>query len=122
MNSLALAAAGAAVAGLTACSHATVPSAVPASSSTVTSPSTVTSSPTVSHSAVPVNCRRQYDTWKQGPGKGLVAELSAVSSADTVGNTRVLTAVLKKAEPAVARAAATQCPPVRTRRGTGNLY
>ena len=110
MKRLVLVAAGAAVAGLTACSHGSAPSAASASSSTagatVTSSAgaTITSTPGVTHSAVAVNCKQQYDTWKNGPGKGLVAQLSAVSSAETAGNVQTLTAALKNAEPALARA------------------
>jgi len=59
----------------------------------------------VSHSAVPVNCKQQYDAWKQGPGKGLVAALSAVGSAGQAGDIHVLTAVLKRTSPALTRAA-----------------
>jgi hypothetical protein len=111
MKRLVLVAVGAAVAGLTACSQTPVPSAVSASSSTaganVTSSAgaSVTSSPGATHSAVAVTCKQQYDTWKNGPGKGLVARLSAVSSAEAAGNVQALTAALRNAEPALARAA-----------------
>ena len=90
MKRIALAAAVAAVAGLAACSHAAAPAAAPA---------------THRNPPVPVSCSRQYDTWQQGPGKGLIAALHAVSTAGTVGDTHVLTAALQKARPAVARAA-----------------
>ena len=90
MKRIALAAAGAALAGLTACSHAAAPAAAPASHR---------------NPPVPVSCSRQYDTWQHGPGKGLIAALHAVSRADTAGGTHVLTAALQKARPAVARAA-----------------
>jgi hypothetical protein len=70
-------------AGLTACSHAAVPAAAPAGV------------------RVPVNCSQQYKTWTHGPGKGLIAALDAISSAETVGDTRVLTATLKNTRPAV---------------------
>lgn len=94
MKRLARVAAGAAVAaGLAACSHTTAPSSASASR------------PAVTHSTVVVNCGQRYDTWKHGQGKGLVAEVTAVSSADTAGDMQVLTAALKKAGPAVARAA-----------------
>jgi hypothetical protein len=113
MKRFALAAACAAVAGLTACGHATVPSAAPASHPAGQAASRPTSLPTgpedsqpaTTPSAVPVNCRQRYDSWKQSPGKGLVAAISAVGSAEAAGNTQELTAALKNARPAVARAA-----------------
>lgn len=89
MKRLALAAAGAAVVGLTACSHGGAPTAAAARHETVTP-------------AVPVNCSQRYDTWKHGHGKDLITALKAVSSAETTGNTHVLKAALKKARPAVA--------------------
>ena len=92
MKGLALAAAGAAVIGLTACSHSTAPSAAPASHGTGTP-------------IAPVSCGQQYRTWKHGQGKGLMSALNAVSSAATAGDPQVLTAALKQAKPAVARAA-----------------
>ena len=48
----------AAAAGLTACAHAAAPAAAPASHQSV---------------RVPVSCSQQYDTWKHGQGKGLIA-------------------------------------------------
>jgi hypothetical protein len=92
MKCLALAAAGAAVIGLAACSQSKAPTAAPAS-------------PGTAASAAPVNCRQQYSTWANGQGKGLIAALSAVSSAATAGDAHVLTVALKNAKPAVARAA-----------------
>jgi hypothetical protein len=91
MKCLALAAAGAAVIGLAACSHSPAPAG----------PGTVASAA----SAAPVNCRQQYSAWANGQGKGLVAALSSVSSAATAGDAHVLTIALKNAKPAVARAA-----------------
>src|SRR5690349_16200762 len=106
MKRFALAAvAGVTIAGLTACSHGSASSAVPAASSISPASSSVTSSPAAAHSAVAADCKQQYDTWKKGPGKGLVAQLSAVSSAETAGDAQALTAALKKAQPALARAA-----------------
>ena len=75
----------AAAAGLTACTNTAAPAAAPASPSV----------------RVPVSCSQQYDTWNHGQGKGLIAALDAVSSAATVGDTRVLTATLKNTRPAV---------------------
>jgi hypothetical protein len=97
-----LAAAGAAVAGLTACSHAATPTAAPASHGSV---------------RVPVSCSQQYSTWKNGQGKGLIAALDAVSSAVTAGDTQVLTATLKKTRSAVARAARHPVPACADPRG-----
>ncbi len=100
MKRIALAAAGAAVVGLTACSH----TAAPASHGTV---------PAVA----PVSCSQQYHTWNHGQGKGLMAALNAVSSADTARDTHVLTAALRKARPAVARAARHPVPACADPRG-----
>jgi hypothetical protein len=87
---IALAAAGAAIAGLAACSHAAAPAAAPASHR---------------NAPVPVSCSRQYDTWQHGQGKGVIAALHAVSAASAMGATHALTAALQKARPAVVRAA-----------------
>ena len=92
MKCLALAAAGAAVIGLAACSQSPASTAAPASPGSGTS-------------AAPVNCQQQYSAWVHGQGKGLIEALSAVSSAATAGNAHVLTVALKNAKPAVARAA-----------------
>ncbi len=92
MKSLALAAAGAAVIGLTACSHAAAPSAAPTSNGK-------------GAPSAPVSCSQQYRTWKQGDGKGVMGVLDAVTSAATAGDAQVLSARLKQARPAVAKAA-----------------
>jgi hypothetical protein len=80
----------AAVAGLTACSSTAAPAAAPGSHRTV---------------RVPVSCSQRYNTWTHGQGKGLIAALDAVSSAETAGNTKVLTATLKNTRLAVSWAA-----------------
>ena len=80
----------AAAAGLTACSHAAAPAAAPASHPSV---------------RVPVSCSQQYDTWNRGAGKGLIAALGSLSSAETAGGTRVLAATLDSTRPAISRAA-----------------
>ena len=100
-----LAAAGVAAAGLTACSSAAAPSSAPAASA--------------SHGSVrtPVSCSQQYHTWQHGQGKGLIAALNAVSSAETAGDARVLTVTLKRATPAVARAAHHPVPACADPRG-----
>jgi hypothetical protein len=102
MKRLALAAAGAAVAGLAACSHSAAPTAASASHSAT---------------AVPVSCGQQYRTWAHGHGKGLMAALKAVSSAEAAGDAQVLTAALKEAKPAVARAARHPIPACADPRG-----
>jgi hypothetical protein len=140
MKRLALAAAGAALAGLTACGHAAVPSAAPAphpagaaapSADRASQPAgqpaghhasplnddegaslpdrlpaqRAASQPATASAPVPAKCRAQYGSWLQGPGKGLVAALSAVGVADAAGNTQQVRAALDNARPAVARAA-----------------
>ena len=86
MKRIVLAAIGAAIVGLTACSGGGPPAAAPGSA------------------PVPVSCAQQYQTWEHGRGTGLVDTFHAVSVASTVGDTKVLTATLKKARPAVAQA------------------
>ena len=126
MKRLVLAAAGAAVAGLTACSHSATPAAAPASppaSSTATAGPASTASPSASAAgpsrhaatgaptaAMAATCKQRYDAWQQGPGNGLVAALNAVGAAETAGNAQALTAALKQAAPAVAKAARNPLP------------
>ena len=94
MKRIALAVAGAAaVAGLAACSHTT------ASSTSSPSPQPVV------HSTSVVDCIQQYSTWRDGNGKGTVVALTTISSADKTGDTQALSTALKKAKPAIARAA-----------------
>ncbi len=89
MKRIVLAAAGAALIGLTACSGGGAPAAAPG------------------NAPVPVSCGQQYQTWEHGQGAGLITltAIHAVSVASTAGNPKVLTVALKKARPAVARAA-----------------
>jgi len=82
-----VAAAGAALAGLTACSSGVAPAAAPG------------------NAPIPVSCTQKYQTWEHGQGAGLVPAIHAISVASTVGNAKVLTAALNKAKPDVARAA-----------------
>ena len=102
MKSLALAAAGAGLLGLAACSQTAAPTAA-----------------TATHRAVrvPISCGQQYRTWQDGPGKGLTTALDAVSIAGTAGNAHVLTAALRKAEPIVVRAARHPMPACADPRG-----
>jgi hypothetical protein len=90
-----LAAAGAAVAGLTACSNTAAPAAPAAPAAASASHGSV---------RVPVSCSQQYNTWERGQGKGLIAALDAVSSAETAGDIQVLTTTLNATRPAIARA------------------
>jgi hypothetical protein len=103
-----LAAVGAAVAGLTACSNTAAPA-------TATTPAAASAS----HGSVrvPVSCSQQYNTWQQGQGKGLIAALDAVSSAVTAGDTQVLTSTLNETRPAIARAARHPVPACADPRG-----
>jgi hypothetical protein len=106
---IALAATGAAVIGLAACSHSAAPAApaaAPASHGPV---------------SVPVSCSQQYQAWKQGPGKGLIAAIHAVSVAGAAGDPQVLTAALEKAQPAVARGASHPVPACADPRGYWNV-
>ena len=104
MKRIALAAAGAAVVGLAACSHAAAPTASSASHGTATP-------------VAPVSCRQQYDTWQHGQGKGVMAALDAIGTAGTAGDTHTLTAALEKARPAVTRAARHPIPACADPRG-----
>jgi hypothetical protein len=97
----------AAAAGLTACSN----TATPAPAAPAAAPA--------SHQSVrvPVSCSQQYTTWNHGQGKGLIAALEAVSSAQTAGDTQVLTARLNQTRPAIARAARHPVPACADPRG-----
>lgn len=105
MRYLALAvASAAAVAGLAGCSsHAATPLAAPTSAQVGTQPATAPQAGTQTVSAA--NCGKQYKTWKNGNGKGLVAAVTGVGTAAATGNTQVISVALKKAKPALARAA-----------------
>jgi hypothetical protein len=97
-----LAVAGAAAAGLTACSHPVTPTAAHARHSAV---------------SVPVSCSQQYHAWQHGQGKGLTAALRTVSLAETTGGTQVLTTALKKARRAIAVATSHPMPACADPRG-----
>ena len=92
MKRITLAAAGAAVVGLTACSNTAAPPAAPASHETASAVRTT------------VSCSQQYHTWKRGQGQGVIPALHAVSVAGTAGDPQALTIALKKAGPVVAKA------------------
>jgi hypothetical protein len=104
LKRIVVAAAGAAVVGLAACSHAAAPTAASASHATATP-------------LVPVSCRQQYNTWQHGEGRGLMATLDAVSSAGTADSTHALTSALRKARSAVDQAARHPIPACADPRG-----
>jgi hypothetical protein len=103
-------AAAAAVAGLTACGHTGAatgrPGAASASRGSV---------------RVPVSCSQQYGAWRHGKGKGVIAALDAVSSAETAGDTHVLMTALQKSRPAVSQAARHPVPACADPRGYLNV-
>jgi hypothetical protein len=103
-------AAAAAVAGLTACGHTGPPTRAPGAAS-------------ASHGSVrvPVSCSQQYDAWKHGKGKAVIAALDAVRSAETAANTHTLVAALKKTRPAVSQAAHHPVPACADPRGYLNV-
>jgi hypothetical protein len=94
-----------AAAGLAACSHPAAPAAPAAASAGHPS------------ARVPVSCRQQYNTWNHGQGKGLIAALDSDSSAETAGDTQVLTATLKNTRPDISRAARHPVPACADPRG-----
>jgi hypothetical protein len=109
LKRIALATVGAAVVGLTACSNTAAPAAAPATHGTTSTTRT------------PVSCGQQYTTWIHQQGKGLIATLDAVSSAATTGDAHALTISLKRARPAVARAARHPVPACADPRGYWNV-
>lgn len=104
MKRLALTAVGAAVVGLAACSNNTASTAASASHGAVPA-------------AAPVSCSQQYQTWNDGPGKGLITTLNAVSVASTASDPQVLTAALRQASSSVARATRSPVPACADPRG-----
>jgi hypothetical protein len=92
----AVGAVGIAALAMTACSNFATPSA---------SPSTPAASHGVVAQAAQGGCGQQYRSWAQGQGKGLITALDAVGVASTAGAPQILTAELKKARPAVTKAA-----------------
>ena len=70
---------------------------------------------------MPVSCSQRYDAWRHGKGKGVIAALDAVSSAETAGHTHVLMAALKKSRPAVSQAAHHPVPACADPRGYLNV-
>jgi hypothetical protein len=108
MNRLTLAAAAvAAAAGLTACSHPT---------STHASTSAHGSGHSTAVAIAPVSCSQQYRAWSQHEGKGVMDALGAVTTAASSRHHQA-TAVLKNAAPAVAKAAKHPIPACADPRG-----
>lgn len=108
MKRLALAAAGAALIVLSACSHSASPSRAEATQRTRTA-------------IVPVSCSKQYRTWTNGEGERVMGALHGVSAAAKAGNRKSLTAALKQAKPAVARGAEHPIPACADPRGYWNV-
>ena len=109
MRRIVLAAAGAAVVGMAACSHPAAPASVPGSHGT--------SSAQSSGASVPVSCSQRYHAWANASGKTLLATFHAVSVAVATGDSQALTATLDKAKPAVTRAALHPVPACADPRG-----
>jgi len=102
MKLLAMAAAGAAVMTLTACgSHSSAPSGAADSGG----------------ATAPISCSEQYHRWTSGEGKGVMSALNGVSSAATARAGQPLTAALRQAKPAVAKAAKHPMPACADPRG-----
>lgn len=104
MKGLALVTASAVVIGLAGCTHAPAARSAPAGRGS-------------SAPIAPVSCRKQYHTWNNNEGKGLMAALDAVTSAATAKHAHTLTAALKQAAPAVAKAAQHPIPACADPRG-----
>ena len=104
MKRLALAAAGAALIGLTACTNSASPGKADATQGTGTA-------------VGPVSCSKQFRTWTNSEGERLMGALHGVSSATEAGNGKSLTAALKHAKPAVARGARHPIPACADPRG-----
>jgi hypothetical protein len=125
MKRLTFAVAGVIVATLSACTNSSSPSsaagatagAVGAASGSQTGRSAPPAAQAATPAVAPAACKQRYDTWRQGPGKGLVGTLSNVGSATVVADAQALTIALKKAQPALARAAQHPMPTCADPRG-----
>ncbi len=110
MKRIALPVLAAALAGLTACTSGTAPAA-PAASTAAASPATpAAATPAATHPVSAAQCRQQYGTWQQGPGKGLIATLGTIGAAGAAGDTGALRVALRNAGPALTRAASHPLP------------
>ena len=102
MKLLAMAAAGAAVMTLGACgSDSAAPGGATANGG----------------ATAPISCSQQYHQWTNGKGKGVMGALDGVSSAATSRDGQPLTAALRQAKPAVAKAAKHPIPACADPRG-----
>jgi hypothetical protein len=99
MRRLALAAAGAALLGLTGCNDSAAPSVAPHADH------------------APVSCAHQYRAWTHHVGSDVLDALNGVSSATTAGNGRALATALKQARPAIAKATRHPIPACADPRG-----
>ncbi|HUK72000.1 MAG TPA: hypothetical protein VLW50_25070 [Streptosporangiaceae bacterium] len=98
MKPFALAAAAGAIVALAACSNSAATSAGPSRNATGTTSA-------AGRPAALVSCPRQYDAWRRGPAKKLVAALQTLDTAGATGDSAVPTTALKKAAPTIASAA-----------------
>jgi hypothetical protein len=112
MKSFAVAAmAAGALVALSACSHSAATSAGAAASPSAAVHSAATPS------AAPVNCPQAYAAWRHGHAKKFVSAIDAVDSASRTQDAAELSAALKKARSAVAKAARYPMPACADPRG-----
>ena len=117
MRRIVLAAAGAAVVGMAACSHPTAPASVSGNRGTSSSQSGSGSAAGSGGSSVPVSCGQRYHAWVSGAGKSLLATFHTVSVAAMTGDSQALTVALEKAKPAVTGATLHPVPACADPRG-----
>jgi len=114
---IALAAAGAVVAGMAACSHPAAPTSVSGNHGTSSAQSGGGSATGSGGSSVPVSCGQRYHAWVSGAGKSLLATFHTVSVAAMTGDSQALTVALEKAKPAVTGATLHPVPACADPRG-----
>ena len=117
MRRIVLAAAGAAVVGMAACSHAAAPAPVSGSHGTSAAQSSSGSATGNGGASVPISCGQRYHTWVSGAGKTLLASFHAVSVAAAAGDSQALTVALDNAKPAVTGATLHPVPACADPRG-----
>ena len=126
MRRIVLAAAGAAVAGVAACSHPAAPASVSGTHGTSSAQSgsgsaagggSAAGSGGSGGSSVPVSCGQRYHAWVGGAGKSLLATFHAVSVAAATGDSQALTVALDNAKPAVTGATLHPVPACADPRG-----
>lgn len=98
-------AAGGTAGGATGGSAGTTSGAAGATSGSQAGRSAPAAGSAATPTVAPAVCKQRYDTWQQGPGKGLVVTLSNVGSASVVADAQALSTALKNAQPALERAA-----------------